>query len=283
MATVDGIEARVRAERAAIETAYGRARACHPGVATPREAFAAALAERADADTPIEELYADDLYLAIGCARGDRAAIAAFEAKVLPDAARALARLGLDRAAADDVLQRVRAKALVGDDGAPAIARYAARGPLAGWARAIAVHEAMSARRAQVRRGLEESASVLSRMPVRDEPELANLRAAYAAPFKAAFGEVLASLTPRDRNVLRLVYVEELTAEQVGLVYGVHRVSVARWLGQIREALFTRTRRLLEERLALSPTDVQSLTRLCLSQLDVSLDRLLVDADREAG
>jgi RNA polymerase sigma-70 factor (ECF subfamily) len=266
-----------------IEAAYATARARPPEIAIGLDVFQAALVERIAGGATASDVHAADLLLGLGCLRGDRHAIAAFEQLVLPDASRALARLGLDRAAIDDLLQHVRAKVLVGDDGTPALARYGARGPLAGWTRAIAVHAAMSRRRAQVRRGVEESVSVLSRMPVRGEPEIAHLREAYAAPFKAAFGEALASLAPRDRNVLRLVYLDGLTAEQVGLAYGVHRVSVARWLGQIREALFKGTRRLLEQRLALSPADVQSLTRLCLSQLDLSLDRLLVELDEPAS
>ena len=194
------------------------------------------------------------------------------------EAGRSLARLRLTAADADDVLQRVRTKLLVGDgQSPPRLASYAARGSLIGWVRASVVHEALSAKRADGRRGPHDGASALDRMPGED-PDLGRLRELYAVPFKAAFAEVLASLTPRDRNVLRLVYMDGLTAEQVGAVYGVHRVSVARWIGQVRHALFERTRALLCERLHLQSGEVESITRLCLSQIDVSLDRLLLES-----
>ncbi len=254
-----------------MEALHRAALARFPGVAISAEMLATALRDRG-----ADEAYASDLFLALGCEAHDAAALATFESWCVPDAARGLLRLRLSQEAIDDILQRVRTKILVGNDGgAPAIASFAARGPLAGWVRAIAVREALSQRRAEVRRGVQESPSMLDRLPVPEDPVLEGLRAQYAAPFKSAFGEVLGKLEPRDRNVLRLVYVEGLTAEQVGLAYGVHRVSVARWLGQIRESLFGGTRRLLQERLRLSPAEVDSMTRLCLSQIDVSLDRLL--------
>jgi RNA polymerase sigma-70 factor (ECF subfamily) len=217
--------------------------------------------------------YADDIALAAACAAGDAAAIAAFEAQRFPEVKRALLRLRIDGAAADEIAQRVRAKVLVGPP--PKIATYTGRGSLAGWLRAIAVHEALTEKRGERRRGPHDGPSAIERMAATDSPEMAQLRARYAAPFEAAFAEALASLEPRDRNVLRLVYLDGLTAEQVGLTYGVHRVSVARWLGQIREALFEKTRALLRERLHIAASEVESLTRMCLSQLDVSLDRLL--------
>jgi RNA polymerase sigma-70 factor, ECF subfamily len=271
----DGIDRRPRALIPHMTDAslslHGAAAARFPGIAIDAATLTSALRDR-DGDPA----FAADLLLALGCEARDPAALSAFESSCMVDAARGLARLRLSPESIDELLQHVRTKVLLGSEGgAPAIGSFAARGPLAGWVRAVAVREALSARRAEVRRGVHEGPSVLDRLPVAEDPVLAELRARYAVPFKEAFAEVLAALPPRDRNVLRLVYVDGLTAEQVGLTYGVHRVSVARWLGQIRETLFGRTRRLLQERLRLSPAEVDSMTRMCLSQIDVSLDRLL--------
>lgn len=254
-----------------------------PGLDVDEATFGAALALHSSPGSPAADVYAADLLVALGCLRGDPAALAVFEAEYVADARRALGRLRLDPSIVEELLQHVRTKVLVGTGSGPRLATYSGRGPLAGWVRAIAVHEAMSARRAQVRRGPHDGPSAIERMPLGTEPELAQLRAMYAAPFKAAFAEVLAGLAPRDRNVLRLVYVESLTADQVGLAYGVHRVSVARWLQQIRATLFSRTKKLLSERLRLSPAEFESVTRMCLSQIDVSLDRLLVDMESSAS
>jgi RNA polymerase sigma-70 factor (ECF subfamily) len=261
----------------AIEELYEAGRGAWPGIHADAEAFRARL--EASAEPPTS---AADVYLAVACAAGDGGALAAFEQHHFPEVRRALTRLRIDGASADDIEQRVRAKVLVGDP--PRIATYAGRGSLAAWLRAIAVHEALTAMRAEKRRGPHEGSSAIERIAAPEEPELAQLRARYAGPFKTAFSDALASLGPRDRNVLRLTYLEGLTAEQIGLAYGVHRVSVARWLSQIRESLFERTHATLRERLVLGPAELESVTRLCLSQIDVSLDRLLADAgDEEAG
>lgn len=261
-----------------IQALYDEASARRPRVNVPLPAFAAAVRERVTPGTPANEVFAADLLLAVGCLERDAAALEIFEVECMQNAHKALARLRLDAHANDDVLQRVRTKLLVGDQGPPRLATYAARGPLSGWVRAAAVHEALGMKRAEGRRGAHDGPSALDRLPGLEDAEMARLREAYAGPFKTAFADVLAALAPRDRNVLRLVYIDGLTADQVGSAYGVHRVSVARWIGQIRTALFDRTRALLCERLSLSPAEVESITRLCLSQIDVSLDRLLLES-----
>jgi RNA polymerase sigma-70 factor (ECF subfamily) len=261
-----------------IRRLHEEAQARRPQVRVTLERFGAAVEERLAAGGGPTEIFAADLFLAVGCLEGDTGALEAFENECLRDAGKALARLHFDGAGKDEILQRVRTKLLVGDGGPPRIASYGASGPLAGWVRASVVHEALSAKRAEARRGPHAGPSAIEQLPGFDDPDLARLRAAYAVPFKAAFADVLASLAARDRNVLRLVYIDGLTAEQVGSAYGVHRVSVARWIGQIRAALFERTRTLLCERLALSAGEIESITRLCLSQIDMSLDRLLLES-----
>jgi RNA polymerase sigma-70 factor (ECF subfamily) len=217
-----------------------------------------------------------DVELARACAAGDARAIAEVERRFGPDLDRALARLRLDAALAAEIRQSVREKLFVGKGGGPpGIASYEGKGPLGAFLRAVVVHAAMSAKRAQ--RKDHDGDSVLRDAAAVDDPELAEIRRRYGASFKQAFADALAELEPRDRNVLRLVYVEGLGVEQVALAYGVHRVSVSRWLADARAHLHSRTRALLRERLSLSATELASVARLCLSQIDVSLDRLLAE------
>lgn len=261
--------------RAEVGRAHAAARAAWPKVSVDGARFAAEVEARLGDGVALEALHAGDLYLAVACAAGDAAALACFEEAFGPEITRALGKLSLRGPDADELQQRLRHKLFVAEGGASGrIASYSARGPLRAWLRAMVVHEALSEHR---RRGREdhETDSVLGDLAADDDPELAQIKARYAAPFREAFGEALAGLSPRDRNVLRLVYGEGVTVEQVALMYGVHRVSISRWLQQTRRDLLEGTRARLRERLHLDESELLSLTRLCLSQIDVSLDRLL--------
>ena len=104
-----------------LERARDRGRAAWPGVEIEPTRLAAFLAAR-----PSSHL--EDQYLACACADGDPAALAAFEAKILPGIAASLRRLALPADVAAEVHQRVRAHLLVGEP--PRIAEYQGRGPL---------------------------------------------------------------------------------------------------------------------------------------------------------
>lgn len=220
-------------------------------------------------------VYAEDLYLACAASLGDATAVATVDSLVMSEASRALGRLGLDEAARDDVRQIVREKLFVPKSGASAsaIGRYSGRGPLGAWLRATLVHAALSTLRTRARAPEDVS---LSRLPDdASDPDLVRLRERYGEAFREAFQAALVELSPRQRNVLRMTHLDGLTAEQVGSTYGVHRVSVARWLGEARAALLERTRASLRAKLSVTSDELSSLTRLCLSELDVSLARLL--------
>jgi RNA polymerase sigma-70 factor, ECF subfamily len=214
-----------------------------------------------------------DLELARRAAAGDAHAIAEIERCFRGDVDRALARLRIDAALGDEIRQRVREKLFVARGGRPpAIASYEGRGPLAAFLRAVVVHTAVGLRRAERD---HDGESQIDRAAADDDVELAAIRRRYGPAFKEAFQGAMASLTPRDRNVLRLVYVDGLAVEEVALAYGVHRVSVSRWLGETRKLLHLRTRAALAARLDLGPAELASVARLCLSQIDLSLDRVL--------
>jgi RNA polymerase sigma-70 factor (ECF subfamily) len=109
------LAAAFRARREADEAASGdleaelrgivaRARAACPSVAISDEHFVAALAERveraADPMIALRSTHADDLFLAIACAAGDRVALERFEELFVPDLRQSLLRMGLSESAA---------------------------------------------------------------------------------------------------------------------------------------------------------------------------------------
>src|SRR5205809_336497 len=60
--------------------------------------------------------------------------------------------------------------------------------------------------------------------------------------YREAFAAALATLTARDRNLLRQMYLYGATVDELGVLYAVHRATAARWIAQIRDTLLRRTR-----------------------------------------
>ena len=215
----------------------------------------------------------DDAALAFACAEQSPRALAEFERRFGREFAGALSRLSLDRAAIDEVAQTVRERLFV----RRRILDYAGRGTLAGWLRAVVVRAGIDLRRARAQDPARAGAAeepLLEVTASTDDPELEDLRRRFREPFRDAFRDALAALGVDERNVLRLNVVEGLNIEQIGVVYGVHRATIARWIASARETVGATTRRLLAERLGLAPRDVESLVRLCQSRLEIGLSVL---------
>lgn len=219
-----------------------------------------------------------DRRLAEACAAGDSAAIAELERLYFSQMGAAVTRVLGSSAERDDALQTIRRKLLVGEAGKPArIGEYAGRGSLAGWLRVVAVRTAISMKRGAKREQRTDSDEPLLDIPAVESAELGTLRARYKDEFKAAFQASLAALSPRDRNVLRLSYLDGLNIDQIGAVYRVHRATVARWLAAAREQLFDATRERLSEKLGLTPSEFTSIVALVRSHVDLSLHRYLAE------
>ena len=266
------------AERLAARLA--EARAAWPEVRHPDEAFLAHLAEvlsrPENAEESLETLLVDDLYVAAACAARDGVAVAACEARYGPGIDRALARQGLERAAADELRQKLREQLYVADaSGRPYLAAYSGRGKLSGWLRVIAVRLALKSFRGQYReRPLDtDLAEKLAGTPELAVPsaERAHLKLLYQTEFKTALKAAVASLPERDRELLRRHFVGGETIDQLGELFGVHRATAARWIERARTALLRSLRRILMQQLRLDAEGYESVLKLVRSQLDLSL------------
>jgi RNA polymerase sigma-70 factor (ECF subfamily) len=250
-----------------------------PDVAVAPEEVAAALGARAARGAPSDEA-AVEVHLALGCARGDGAALAHFERRYLDAVGPALASMRLPAATVDDVRQEVRRRLLVSEDGAPPrLSAYAGDGSLRGLCGVVAVRVALSLLRRERRTGDEDD---LLDLPDADpDPRLALMKAEYRAAFRAAFEEAVKQLGARDRNLLRLHHLDAVTLDQLAAMYGVHRATAVRWLGEVRRRLLEGTRRGLRSSLGVNEGELDSVMALIESRLDVSVRRLL--ASREGG
>ncbi len=252
------------------------AREAWPGLALEPADFVAFVAERIPADqdpvAALDRLCLGDLYLACACARGVPGALAAFEAHVSATLSHALGRLRLAAAAAEEVRQALREQLFVARAaGPPLILSYSGRGLLRAWLRIIAARTAGR----MLDRGNREvllTNSVLGGLaPSAGDPELEHLKATYRAEFAEAFGAALGSLTPRERNLLAQHYLDGLSIDEIGVIYSVHRATIARWIARARESLLKRTRASLMRQLKIDRSAYESIMRLIESQLPVSL------------
>jgi RNA polymerase sigma-70 factor (ECF subfamily) len=222
------------------------------------------------------ERNAGDLYLACACTAGDSRALEAFERCFLADLGTPLARIEVARATVDEIKQLLRDKLLVATaDRPPRISEYSGRGPLLSWVRVAAVNTALSLRRRQQPEISPDENSRLQLPSADADPELAYMKARYRRDFKAAFAAAVALLSPQERMVLRLNFLDGLNIEEIGTLYRVHRATVARWIARARQSLLGETRRQLIERLQLGGGEFESLMGLVQSQLDVSIARYL--------
>ncbi len=282
----------------ALGGALGRARRRWPGVELGGEAFAAELGRRAagggDPAAALAALHAEDLYLALACARGDRAALAHFDRELLGQIGAFVAGIDASPSFADEVRQRLGERLFArraggggarpgegggeGAGGGPGaggtIGDYGGRGPLGAWVRVAATRVALNLRRG-ARRESRRAPSVEE--AVGAALDLAHVKERYREPFAASLREALRALPPDQRAMLRLYHVEGLSLEALAALYRVHPATASRRLARARERVAEGALRGLRERLGASASEVESLVPLVLSRLEVSFERLLGD------
>jgi RNA polymerase sigma-70 factor (ECF subfamily) len=261
---------------------FDAAHAAWPSLRVDRADFLAYAEARTGED---EHLFVEDLYLAYACAQKSPVALAAFERHYMPEVRAALVGARHRSMPLDELEQLVRTKLFVGDS--PKIAQYSGRGPLGGWVRVVALRTAVSyfrsSRRTQVppsayaRVGLE--AGEVLELADQSFPELEFLRRAHEKDLRACLESGLASMSPRDRRILHQHFVQGLTIDRLGDIYGVHRSTAARWVVNARALACERAQEHLAARLGVERSDLESLLGQLRDRLDMSLRRLLEEPD----
>ena len=250
------------------------ARLSTPGVsADPAEFLAnlqARLAASSDPEQELSQLHVEDLYLAWALGQGDKAAFARFERDFVALLATQIKGVASE---AGELEQQVRTRLFVPAAGQPArITQYSGKGPLGGWLRMIATRCLLDLRRSQ--QG-EPAQLELDSPSVATDPELDYLKLRYAEDFKLALEGALSRLDARQVTLLKLSFIEQLSASAIGVMYGVSSRTVQRWLLDLKENVRVSTREALKARIAVSPSELESLLGLVDSQLQLSLYRVL--------
>jgi RNA polymerase sigma-70 factor (ECF subfamily) len=249
----------------ALARIWAAARSRWPDVSLEPEAFMRHIAERLPAEGGAEEalasLHAADLYLAAACLSRDPAALAAFEREHLAPLSRYLESRDALPAFADEVKQAVRTRVLLPEGGALArLATYTGRGALGAWLRMTATRLAIDLRRAEGRgaAGGDADAQVA---PVATDPEIAYFSRHYGEAFRAAFESSLQALSTREATIVRLYFLEEMTAADIARTFRASERSVRRWVREARAKILLETRKALGQNLDISGTQLDSIVR----------------------
>jgi RNA polymerase sigma-70 factor (ECF subfamily) len=257
-----------------LDSAVRAACAAYPQLRVSPEEFGGYVAERVP-KSALDSAHVRDLLIAFGCVRGVPGAAELFSKHCLGDIGAALSRLDPSPAFADEIAQAVREKLLVG--ASPKIAEYRGLGPLRGWVRVVAMRVALKRRRRKSESADHSDEPLQKLAEGALGPELEVIRDRYKPEFEDAFRAALAALPEKDRTLLRLHHRDGIGIDRLGATYKVHRATAARWLQGIRERLLEDTRRRVQEKLGLTAGELDSLMRAVVSQLDVSIFRLLSD------
>ncbi|MDY7230396.1 sigma-70 family RNA polymerase sigma factor [Hyalangium rubrum] len=268
-----------------LERLFREGREAWPSLALEASSFMRHVArhvpERSDPEKYLEGLHGADLYLACACKEGVPGAVAAFQASYGATVEAALRGRNVPPAEREELGQAFWEKLFVGHPGVPAkIGDYSGRGPLGGWVRVAAMRAALNFFEQRKSDLLLVGARVDEvREPCTSDPELDFLKSHYRDEVHQALKDALAGLEADERNVLRLHFLDGLSAERIATVYGVHRATVARWVARGREALLTGTRQLLTQRLRIEQGEVESILGIVRSQLGLALSSIFRAGD----
>jgi RNA polymerase sigma-70 factor, ECF subfamily len=253
-----------------------------PGVTVDETVFRAYVDARfscAEASAPTAEALADperlsSLYLCCACLAGNASACAAFQQAYLGVIRNAIARIIPRREWLDDVASQCLGQLLVGSS--PRLGRYSGRGDLAAWLKVVATRAALDAKRSLPEK--EEDPPSSSLHDVRSmSPESLVLCRTHGIALVDALASALTALDQRQQNLLRLSYADELSIDEIGALYGVHRATAARWVQQARAAVESAVRGSLRARHRLDDSEVSTLVRGLGPELETSLRAVLAE------
>ncbi|MCP4444590.1 MAG: sigma-70 family RNA polymerase sigma factor [Myxococcales bacterium] len=273
--------------RVAIEVLLAEARRAHPALLDSEAEFLRYVATRLPGFRPAEQevaaVHTADLLLARGCALGVATAVASFETDLLGLVSAAARKLSMTSAQADELRQQVRMKLLVvrGDGIASKIGNYAGTGALRSWVYATGLrtglNELRRIGRAPVPAGDEQ---LLVAMPDKnDDQQLQYMKELYRSAFRDAFKNSIGELEDRLANVLRHYYLDEMTLEDIGSLYRVHKTTVMRWVNKAHAELEVKTKSRMIAHLQLSASEVESVLRLIQSGIQLGLASVLAPGE----
>jgi RNA polymerase sigma-70 factor len=220
------------------------------------------------AEAPVE-----DLFLACACVEGSTSALNLFEREFVARVGQQIGRLRPSADFVDEVKQRLRERLFVGiAGGRPKIWDYSAKGSLAAWVRVLALRIALDLKRSR-NEPLPEPAHAPGPDKSVGDVEAQLVRQRYGYALQRALERAMGGLSPDQRKMLRLHFVEGMTFEELGAMFGVHKVTIWRQIAAARIAVVDATRRIMLDEGAIEPGEFESIIRTVHSQLNISLSQ----------
>lgn len=235
-----------------------------PGVELTHEQLLAAWTRLSDTVDGPNMAHLEDLCLAVACATLQPTALEHLR-RLIRGLLPRLHGFNLDPAQLDALEQDTLTELTTQDR----LRRYAGRGSLEGWLLVVLGRRAYKVAQA-ARAAVEFDDVLLGDLATDNQPELELLKQRFRGLFSEAFRAAIARLTVRQRNLLRQHYLDQLSLDELGLLYRSHRSTVARWLADARTSLLDETRTQVSERLGVGRHEVDSLMRAMGSRLDLS-------------
>lgn len=265
-----------------LEGLCASARQAWPALEVEDVNFLRFVAERLDESTNsatrLAKVHGADLYLVCGILQGSEAAIAILEARHLREVHVVLTQNRVSTVEAEETIQELRESLIVGLNGAlPGLSKYGGRGKLQSWLRTTAVRAALRRRKSSEKEVPLFESILLDRQAMEDDPETLLLKRTYRAEFKAAFRLALGELPARDRALLKMRFMDDLSVQQIAKTLGVHRVSTSRLLSAAKQRLFESTEAKFHDHLNLSYGDFRSVMDLIQSRLEMTFRDLVTD------
>lgn len=224
--------------------------------------------------------YLSDLYLAYAASRGDAAAITSFMTSYAGVLESVRSRFGARAPTRAELQVEIQNHLFVPrENGDLRILGYSAQSELQSWLRVVVTRfllnrlESQKAEETfddQLLEGLE--------LGVRS-PEYQLQREESRMLFRAAFANAVGTLAARDRQLLRLSFVEGLSIDDIGALYGMHRATAFRHVQKASEQLALSLQKQLRTHLKLSATEYDRWCASIRGSVDLSLGRIFTSEE----
>lgn len=268
----------------ALDAALAAAAARWPGLGARAAALEGSLAD-AGVDAGRLSARGPEVILAHAAALGDEVATRAFERDGLLPLRGVIQRYTQTPARTDEVMQRLRIHLLVPDgDRRPRAALFDGRAALAAWLGMCATRLALYYLRGErnQREVATEWSDALAELPAAD-PVIEAARQQHGAAVTAALRVACLDLPRRQRALLRLVFVDGASIDEVATMYQVHRITAWRWLQEAHTMLRAQVGDLLRRELGDSFSSSSGLVGWVGDQVELSLSGLLAPTATDAG